>query len=518
MSFDNAKALRAAQFINLLKHVDGEWYGKPFDMMPWQNQIVTDVYGTMTDDGIRQYQYVYLEIPKKNGKTELAAAAGVYHTFADGEIHGEVYGCAAERSQAAIAFDVAVEMIDQSSALKKRCKFTASKKRLEDTKTKTFYQVLSAEAYSKHGYKPSAVIFDELHAQPDRKLWDIMTFGAGDARRQPIWWVISTAGDDPDRNSIGWEIHQKAQKIISGELVDPRWYCKLYGAPDDADIWDERVWYESNPSLGLTIPIEKVRQAALGARNSEAEERLFRWLRLNQWVSTKRTGWLPLTLWDSTTGEWDASELIGKKCYAGLDLSSTTDLTGLTLLFPPQDGIPDWRAIFEAWVPLDNMKDRVARDHVPYDKWVNQKYLHATPGNVVDYDFVEDRIISLSRQYNLVSLCPDPWNSHMLTQRLEKQGITIIPIPQTMAEMSPAMKEVERLLRTCMLTHEANPVARWCFGNVNIAVDGNENIKPMKNRSQERIDVIVSLINAMSRAMRVEKQHVYELRGMRSLL
>lgn len=518
MPFDTEKALYTIQFIELLKHTKGKFHGQPFKLLDWQHSIIWDVYGTLDNRALRQYQYVYLEVPKKNGKTELAAAAGVYHTFADGEVKGEVYGCASDRGQASLAFDVAVDMIDQSPFLKNRCKYTASQKKLMDKVSGTTYQVLSAEAFTKHGLNASAVIFDELHAQPNRELWDVMTFGAGDARAQPIWWVITTAGDDPDRNSIGWEIHEKAAQILSGEKVDPRWYVRIYGLPEDQDPWDEANWFKVNPSLGHTIDIEKVRQAALAARNSLSEERLFRWLRLNQWIATKRVGWQPLTLWDQTLGAWDLSELVGKKCYPGVDLSSTTDLTAVCLLFPPQEGLPDWRAIFEAWIPEDNMKERVHRDGVPYDRWVNQKHLHATPGNIIDYDFVEARLIALSKQYKFQLYGTDPWNSRMLTQRLQREGIEGVEIAQNMANMSPAMKEIERLMKTGLMTHEYNPVARWCWGNVNVAVDGNGNIKPMKNKSTDRIDLVVALINAMSVAIRMEQQTpIYEIRGMRSL-
>jgi phage terminase large subunit-like protein len=421
-------------------------------------------------------------------------------------MRGEVYGCAAEKKQASIAFDVAIEMIDQNPTLKKRTKLTLSQKKIEDKISKTIYQVLSAEAYSKHGYKVSAVLFDELHCQPNRSLWDIMTFGAGDARKQPLWWVITTAGDDPDKLSIGYEIHEKATKILSGEIIDPRWYCEIYGLPDnfEGDIYDEELWYKINPSLGHTIDIDKVRQAAIGARNSPAEEKLFRWLRLNQWVSLKKIGWLDLTLWDSTVGSWNNSELIGKKCYAGLDLASTTDLTGLALLFPPQDGIPDWRFIIEAWIPEANMKERIARDHVPYDRWVQEKVLHATAGNTCDYDFVKARIETLNQQYDIKYLCCDPWNSRMLTQQLEKTGMEVIEVAQTISGLSPGMKELERLLKSGNMTHEKNQLARWCFGNVVIACDGNNNLKPMKNKSRDRIDPIVALVNAMNIAITQE--------------
>lgn len=517
--YDESRAQRAVKFIEWLKHTKGKWRGENFELLKWQRDIIEEVYGTLDERDLRQYRFVYLEIPKKNGKTELAAAAGLYHTFADDELKGEVYGCASDRAQASLAFDVAVDMVDQSPVLKKRCKYRASHKRLEDLKTGTFYQVLSSEAYTKHGLNASAVIFDELHAQPNRNLWDVMTFGAGDARREPIWWVITTAGDDPDHLSIGWEIHEKARRILDREIVDPRWYVKIYGAPEDADPWDEDLWYKVNPSLDQTIDIETVRQAALSAKNSEPEERLFRWLRLNQWISLKRTGWLPLTLWDMTVGDWGYSDLVGKKCYGGLDLSSTGDITGLCLLFPPQKGVREWRAIYEAWIPEDNMNERIRRDHVPYDRWVSEKCLHATPGNVIDYEFVEARIMTLSRQYTIAALATDPWNSRMLTQRLMKKGLEVIEMPQTMLHMNPAMKEIERLMKTGELTHEKNPVARWCFGNVTIAIDGNGNIKPMKNKSIEKIDVIVAMINAMSIAMKMEdNQSVYERRGMASLI
>jgi len=347
----------------------------------------------------------------------------------------------------------------------------------------------------------------ELHAQPNRELWDVMTFGAGAARKEPLWWVITTAGDDPDKKSIGWEIHEQARKIIEGELIDPTWYAKIYSAPEEADIFDEATWSLANPSLGVSISIESVRQEALAARNSESSERLFRWLRLNQWLSVKRIGWLPLTLWDSTVGKWSKADLVGKKCYPGLDLSSTIDLTGLALVFPPQEGLTEWRVLIEGWIPEDNMKERIQRDGVPYDRWVKQGLLHATPGDVVDYEFVEARITTLSKQYKFMSGGTDPWNSRMLTQRLQKAGIVFLEVQQNMANMSPSMKEIERLLRSDQFTHEENSLARWCFGNVVTAIDGNENMKPMKNKSKDRIDLMVAWINAMAIAIKIEKNY-----------
>lgn len=514
---DKQRALDVIEFIQMLHHT-GDFYGQPFLLLDWQYQVIWDVYGTLNDRGYRQYQYGYLEIPKKNGKTELVAALGLYHLFNDPP-SGQIYCCAAEKDQAGLVYRAAKQMIEQDSALQEIAKVVDSKKEIHNRDTGTFIKVLSAEAYSKHGLNPTVVIFDELHAQPNRDLWDVMTFGVGAARKEPLWWVITTAGDDPDRHSIGWEVHEYARRLIDGEILDPIWYAKIYCAAEDDDIFDESVWHKANPSLGHTIGIEKVRQEAVGARNDEAKEKLFRWLRLNQWIALKVIGWLPLTLWDKTVGKWGSSELVGKRCYLGLDLSSTIDLTAAALLFPPQEGIDDWRVLFEAWIPADKMKERIKRDKAPFERWVKNKFLYATPGDVVDYDFVRARIEAMAMQYQIKYLCTDPWNSRMLTQQLAKSEIESLEVPQTIAGMSSGMKEIERLLRAGQMSHEENPVARWCFGNVAIAVDGNENIKPMKNKSKDRIDVIVALINAMNIAIRQEDDNfVYNTRGMRSLL
>jgi phage terminase large subunit-like protein len=510
---DKDRALEVIEFIQML-HLTGDFYGQPFILMDWQHETLWDVYGTVRENGYRQYRYAYLEVPKKNGKTELVAAIGLYHLVCDGP-SGQIYCCAAEKEQASLTYRAAKQMIEQEPELAGLLKIVDSKREIHNLQTGTVMKVLSAEAYSKHGINPTVVIFDELHAQPNRELWDVMTFGAGAARREPIWWVITTAGDDPDRHSIGWEIHEYARKVIEGEIEDPGWYAKIFCADEDDDIFDEDVWYKANPSLGRTIDIETVRQEAIGARNSESQEKLFRWLRLNQWISLKSTGWLPLTLWDNTVGKWGKDGLVGKKCYLGLDLASTTDLTAAALLFPPQDGFDEWRVLFEGWIPEEKMNERVKRDKVPYDTWVKDGFLHATRGSMVDYDYVEARIKVLAKHYQVEYICTDPWNSRMLQQRLAKSGIDSIEVPQTISGMSPGMKELERLLRSGDMTHEKHPVARWCFGNVAVHIDGNENMKPMKNKSQDRIDLLVAWINAMNVAIRLEDEgSVYEDRGL----
>jgi phage terminase large subunit-like protein len=503
--FSVARADRAVKFYEMLRHTKGQFYGQPFTLLDWQNQIIRDVYGTVSESGLRQYKYAYIELPKKNGKSELAAGAGLFHTFADGERNGEVYGCAADRSQASIVFDVAVDMIDQLPALAKRTKLVASKKRLVDKVSGSFYQVLSAEAFTKHGLNPSAVIFDELHAQPSRELWDVMTFGAGDARSQPIWWIITTAGDDPDRVSVGWEQHEYAARILAGEIIDPTWYPVIYGY-DGEDIYNEQNWAIANPSLGHTIQIESVREAAEKAKVKPAEERLFRWLRLNQWITTKLTTWLPLDLWDQTVGEWNRAEMVGRECYLGIDLSTTTDLSSLCLIFPPQDTQRDWRAIWENFIPAENMIERVRTDRVPYDQWSAGGWVIPTDGNVIDYTKIEDRILEMAKIYKIREVVADPAFATMLLQRLEKAGLTVVTVPQTYVNLTDPMNQVETLLKKQHLSHEANPVSRWAFGNTSIARNGSGLIKYVKEHKgksvvrTKRIDPIAAFVTGMCRA------------------
>lgn len=503
------------EFLSTLRHT-GDFAGQRFVLMPWQEEVIRNVYGTLKPDGARQYQYAYLEIPKKNGKTELTAGLLLYHVACDPQ-DGRIFCCAADQGQAGFVYQTAVFMIKQNPYLQKIIRVRESIKELDNKATNTRCKVLSAEAYNKHGLNPTVVIFDELHAQPNRTLWDVMTFGAGSARREPLWWVITTAGDDPDRTSIGWEIHEYAKGVLDGTITDPRWFARIYGAPMDADIYDESTWYAANPSLGVTIQLDTLRGEAQAAKNSESSEKLFRWLRLNQWISLKRTSWLPLTLWDRTLGDWNPNEMNGRQCYLGLDLSSTTDLTAIALLFPPQSGVAEWRCLFKAFCPSDGIRERVRRDHVPYDTWERHGWIVATDGSAVDYDTVLAQIEEYARRYKVKYVCADEWNSSMFVQALEKKGIQTIVVKQTMAGTSTAIKRLETLFMDNQISHDDNPLARWCFGNCVVAVDGNENKKLMKNRSFGRIDPIMALVDAMAVATNLENKpaSVYEERGIR---
>ena len=513
--FDEKKARRVIRFIECLRHTKGEFHGKPFKLLPWQEKIIRDVFGTVRDEDLsmRQYNQVYIEIGKKNGKSELGAALALNMLINDDEWKAEVYSCASDRQQAAIVFDVAVDMVRQNPTLSKLIKIIPSTKRMVYQPTGSIHQVLSSEVATKHGLNVSACIFDELHTQPTRALYDVMTQGSGDARKQPLWFFLTTAGTD--RNSVCWEVHQKALDILEGRKHDPRFYPVVYGLPDDADWQDEQNWYKCNPSLGYTITIDKVRDAYHKALETPADENMFRQLRLNQWVK-QSIRWMPMDKWDECGGVVDPYQLEGRACYAGLDLSSTSDLTTLVLVFPPRDENEAYMVLPFFWLPEDTLALRVRRDHVMYDVWEKQGFLQTTEGNVVHYGFIEKFICELGEKYNIREIAYDRWNATQMVQNLEDDGFTMIPFGQGFRDMSPPTKELMRLVLEHKLAHGGHPVLRWNMDNAFVRTDPAGNLKIDKQKSTEKVDGAVALVMALDRAMKNQNgsDSVYNDRGL----
>ena len=511
--YDKAQADFAVGFIECLCHTKGRWAGKPFKLLPWQEQIVRDIFGTLKADGNRQFTTAYIEIPKKNGKSELAAAIALYMLFADGEASPEVYGAAADRQQAAIVFDVAHQMVNMTAALAKRSKILTANKRIVSGFNNGFYQVLSAEVTSKHGLNVSGLVLDEVHAQPNRKLYDVLTKGSGDAREQPLYFLITTAGNDT--NSICYELHQKALDIIEGRKVDPTFYPVIYGAPESADWTSPAVWKEANPSLGDTITMEKVQAACESAKQNPAEENSFRQLRLNQWVK-QAVRWMPMDKWDACDFVVNDNELAGRVCYGGLDLSSTTDITAFVLVFPPLDEEDKYHILPYFWIPEENVDLRVRRDHVPYDLWEKQGTLLTTEGNVVHYGYIEKFIEKLNERFNIREIAYDRWGAVQMVQNLEGMGFTVVPFGQGFKDMNPPTKELMKLTLEKRIAHGGHPVLRWMMDNIFIKTDPAGNIKPDKEKSTEKIDGVVATIMALDRAIRCgldDGESVYDERG-----
>ncbi|HEL2553644.1 TPA: terminase large subunit [Streptococcus suis] len=513
--YDEAKADRAVTFINNLSHTKGKWAGKRFDLLPWQEQIVRDLFGIVKEDGNRQFLTAYIEIPKKNGKSELAAAIALYLLYADNEASAEVYGAACDRNQASIVFDVAKQMVQMSRPLEKRSKIMGATKRIVNYSNAGFYQVLSAETGTKHGLNVSGLVFDEIHAQPNRHLYDVLTKGSGDAREQPLFFIITTAGTD--RNSICYELHTKALDILNGRKKDTSFYPVVYGLSDEDDWNDEENWRRANPSLGHTIGIDRVREAYQQALDNPAEENVFKQLRLNMWTSSS-VAWIPEHVYAKGNDPIQYESLKGRSCYAGLDLSSTSDITALVLVFPPRFEEENYIVLPYFWLPEDTLELRCRRDHVLYNVWERQGYIKTTEGNVVHYGFIEKFIEDLSEIYHIKEIAYDRWNATQMVQNLEGMGLNMVPFGQGYKDMSPPSKELYKLLMEGKIQHGGHPVLKWMGQNVVMRQDPAGNIKPDKEKSVEKIDGIVALIMGLDRCIRHQSDEgsVYDERGILS--
>jgi phage terminase large subunit-like protein len=491
------KGERAVGFINRLRHTKGEWAGKRFGLRDWQEKVVRDIFGMLDDDGNRVVRTAYVEIPRKNGKSEIAAAIALYLLFRDGEYGAEIYCSAADRDQASLVFNVAAQMVRMEPQLFAACKIIDSQKRIVRHDKGSFLKAISAESRTKFGFNAHGIIFDELHVQPNRELWDTLTTSTG-ARTQPLTFAITTAGYD--RNSICWELHDYARKVRDGIVDDPTFYPLLYSAPEEADWTDEEVWAECNPALGDFRDLGEMRTLCARAKETPALENTFRRLYLNQWTK-QETRYIPMDKWDACASDTDLEDLGGKECYGGLDLASTTDIAAFVLVFPQGE---DYHVLPHFWIPEENMAERVRRDRVDYDFWVNKGLVTATPGNVIDYKWIFQTIDEAAQRYDILEIAFDRWGATKIVQELMERGMNVVQFGQGYKSMSPPTKELLNLVLQGRLRHSGNPVLRWMADNLVVDQDPAGNFKPNKQKSTEKIDGMVATIMALDRAIRLE--------------
>ncbi len=494
MSFDHVAAFAAEYFFEgMLVHIEGPLAGQPFVLAPWQRELVRELFGRKLSDGRRQYSTLYLEVPRGNGKSTFAAGLALYLLTVDGEQSAKIYGAAADKGQAAIVFETAEKMVQASPQLSRRITPYRTKT-MEFAETGSKYIVLSSEAYTKHGLNPSGIIFDELHAQPNRELYDVLMTAMG-KRAQPIMVLITTAGYD--RNSICWEQHEYARKIIDGAITDPTWLARIYAAEPEDDWTSPATWAKANPNYGVSVREEFLRQQCEKALQSPAYQNTFRRLYLNQWTQQENR-WIDMTAWDACAAP--LPDLAGRRCYGGLDLASTTDIAALVLAFPPiADSEPLWLLPY-FWIPQEAMIERERRDRVPYTTWVRDGLVTATPGNVIDYGYIRNQINALATRYDLREIAIDPWNATQLSIDLQDDGIVVVEMRQGFASMTAPSKELLRLVLSKGLSHGGNPVLRWMADNVSARQDPAGNVKPDKAKSTGRIDGIVASVMGLARA------------------
>jgi phage terminase large subunit-like protein len=522
--FDVGEAKRRLAFAQeCLCHVKGELGGQLFHPEPWQRSILANMFAWKRPDGTRRYREVFLYVPRKNGKTFIGAIALLSVLYQDDEPGMEIYSAAADREQASLVFSQVEGMILQEPELAKHCQIYKTARSVVMENRASSYKVISADANSKHGFNSQLVVIDELHAQPNRELVDVLMTSTG-GRRQPLILHVTTS--DFERPSICNEKYDYACKVRDGIIHDPSFLPIIYeapkaweGAPCDytnpVHYSNPAIWRHSNPNLGVSLSLEYMEREC--KRAQETPSYLNTFLRLHLNVRTQQdVAWLDMTQWDAC---YDATltpeELAGQACWAGLDLASTSDLCSLTLVFP--DAGNAILAYF--WLPSDTALIRERRSRVPYPAWVQQGFIEATPGNVTDYDYVHTRIQALSERFDIRELVYDRWNASQLVTQLQGDGIECLPMGQGFASLSAPAKELERLILSREIRHDAHPVARWCMSNAMLETDAAGNIKPSKKKSSEKVDFVFSLIMALGRIIVRDKEtgSVYESRGIMTL-
>ncbi len=502
------KADNVIKFIKNLRHVKAPFFGNKFILEDWQEAFLRKLYGTVDDNGKRQYRQALLFVPRKSGKTTLAAALGLYHTFAAGEKGGEVYTAAGSRDQAALVFNTARDMLRQNKQLMERAKIVDSRKNISNVRTGTFFRALAADSYTAYGLNASVIICDELGFWKTRDLYDALLTSTG-ARSEPLILNITTAG--MDHHGIGHEVYDYACKVRDGAVTDNTFLPWIYEAGKD-DPWDEEAtWEKANPALGSFRNKDELQALCKKAKEVPALESAFRRLYLNQWVSAEST-WIGIDKWDACAGTVDIEQLKDRPCYGGLDLSTTTDISSLCLVFPNEDDPPAYDVLSYSWLPESRAKSNP--DRVPYDAWRRHGHLETTPGDVIDYRHIKNKILNLSKVFDIKEIGFDRWNASQLVSELLDEDAPMVEVGMGYASMSAPMKWLEELILSQRLNHGGNPVLRWAASNVVVEMDAAGNIKPSKTKSDLRIDPVVALVIALSRAQNREELSVYDKQSM----
>ncbi len=501
--FDRAQAMRSIQFCHrVVKHPADNGpvrAGDPFILSPWMQALFWVLFGWRTTEGQRRFRSVYLEVARGNAKSYLLSAIGLYILVGEGVRGAEVFSVAMKREQAKIIFDTAVQMAHVSPALNILSAYTNN---LHSTELACKMQPLSSDAKSLDGLRPSLILADEIHAWVRNRSRDVWAKCKTALGKKPGSLMISGTTAGSDRHSLCYEQHTYAKQVLDGVIEDDSflsWIAAL--DPEKDDPFDESLWIKANPNLGVSVELQTLRDQAKQARMIPSEYNEFLRYRCNIWTE-RHTAWMPIAKWDACTEPVDPDALKKRPCFAGLDLSSSDDLTALVLVFPPYGDDKLWRLLPYFWLPGDSIRDRVNQDNVPYDKWVRDGHIVKTDGNVIDRDAIRSKIVELSKLYDLREVCFDPWHADELAQKLQDQdGLTVVPVRQGSQSLNAPMKRLYELVLSQQIAHGDQPVLRWNASNIVATSDSNGNIKPDKAESTEKIDGMSATITAMSRAI-----------------
>lgn len=485
--FKVEKVEKVVNFISKLKHFTGAHNGKPFELLPYQLWIVANIFGFYhKETDKRVVNYAYIELARKNGKTAFIGAILLYMLIADGEHGAECEMVANSRQQAKICFDIASNFLQ--SIDKKGKYFARFRDKIKFAKTKSFLQVLSADASGNDGYNSHAFVLDEAHEQRDSKLWDVMVSSQG-MRKNPLGLIITTAGF----NKFGfcYNYRQTCIDILHGVKEDDSQFTAIYTIDENDDWKDENIWIKANPSLNRTVQLDYLKQQVNKAINNVSLEVGVRTKNLNQWVSSCET-WLTNDLLLQSTANVDLQQFSGCTAYVGVDLASVSDLTALSVMIPFND-----KYYFKTWyyLPQSALSDNSNAEL--YKDWKRKGYLIITDGNVTDYDYVLADIKKIANQVYIDKIAYDAYNATQFAINATSEGLPLEPFSQALWSFNRPTKELERLIKSNKVIIDNNEITRWCFSNVHLKTDFNENVKPVKGESQQKIDGVIAIIEAL---------------------
>ena len=489
-------------FRDVLRLNGGEFEGVPFDPHPWQAFIIGALFGWVDREGRRRFRVAYVETAKGSGKSPLAAGIGLYGLVADNEPRAEVYAAATKKDQAMILFRDAVAMRDLSPDLAARLKKSGVGENawnLAYPQGGGFFRPISADD-GQSGPRPHISLLDEIHEHKNGNVVGMLKAGQK-SRRQPLMFMITNSGTD--KRSVCWDYHDYAAKVSAGTLKDDSFFGYVCALDEDDDPFkSEACWIKANPSLPAIPGMQYLREQVTQARGMPASESLVRRLNFCQWTKAEAP-WIGGDIWFAAEDrEFDAEQLLGRRCYGGLDLSSTQDLTSLELLFEPVETDPHWRLVSRFWLPGYGLHDKADRDRVPYLVWRDDGYLHTTDGRAIDKLAVVRELATVVAQYDLQAIAYDRWRMADLLQMLEAEGVALplTAFGQGFKDMAPAVDEFERMLVNGELKHDGNPVMTWCAANAVLQTDPAGNRKVSKQRATGRVDGIVAAVMAVGAA------------------
>jgi phage terminase large subunit-like protein len=506
--FDAGLAQRAIDFVQeCCRHVEGALAGQTIRLEPWQRSFVANLFGWVRKDSkgrtVRRYREGLLYVPRKNGKTPLAAAIALYVLFCDAEAGQQNYVAAASREQASLLFRQCKGMVEQEPELQSRCELYGGRAEAGQSKSivlkrdGSFLRVISADANTKHGGNAHLVLIDELHAQPDGELVEVLTTStASDNRAQPLVLYMTTA--DYDRPSACNKKHAEACRVRDGANGDPSFLPAVYETLKGEDHRDEKVWEKANPNLDVSVSRDYLRREFANADGDPARTAGLKRLHLNLKTESASAA-IDLARWDEAPA-FDPAELEGMECWAGLDLSSTTDVTALVLLFW-LERLGAYACLPFFWVPRERARERGRTDRVEYEAWGEQGHLTLTPGDVVDYDAIVAQVEELATRYQIRAIAADQWNATQTLIKLAQAGLTVEKFVQGIFSFNGPTKELGKLVASRRLLHNGHPVLRWMAGNLVVEKDASGNERPTKKKSAEKIDGMVSLVMALGKAM-----------------